>query len=91
MHIAALPKRAGEADAKIKRLYNETENGVADLSDPMPKDRITELKTIRDQASTDAGRAGSSFIWVIGPFFSARMSGRVGYKENNSPLAATTV
>src|SRR5262245_19704077 len=34
-HIAALRKRAAEANAKLKRLYDAIENGVADLSDPM--------------------------------------------------------
>lgn len=34
-HIAELRKRASEADAKLKRLYDAIENGVADLSDPM--------------------------------------------------------
>ena len=29
-----------EADAKLKRLYDAIENGVADLSDPMLKDRV---------------------------------------------------
>ena len=56
-HIAELRKRATEADAKLKRLYDAIENGVADLSDPMLKDRIAELKAIRDQARADAERA----------------------------------
>jgi hypothetical protein len=56
-HIAELRKRATEADAKLKRLYDAIENGVADLSDPMLKDRVTELKAIRDQARADAERA----------------------------------
>jgi hypothetical protein len=47
-HIAELRKRAAEADAKLERLYDATENGVADLSDPMLKDRIAELKATRD-------------------------------------------
>jgi site-specific DNA recombinase len=56
-HIAALRKRAAETDAKLKRLYEAIENGVADLADPMLKDRIAELKAIRDQARADAERA----------------------------------
>ena len=56
-HIAALRKRAAEADAKLKRLYDAIENGVADLADPMLKDRIAELKAMRDQARADAERA----------------------------------
>ena len=53
-HIAELRKRAAEADAKLKRLYDAIENGVADLSDPMLKDRVAELKAVRDQARADA-------------------------------------
>ena len=57
LHIAELRKRAAEADAKLKRLYDAIENGIADLSDPMLKDRIGELKATRDQARLDAERA----------------------------------
>jgi len=32
-HIAELRKRAAEADAKLKRLYDAIENGIADVSD----------------------------------------------------------
>jgi site-specific DNA recombinase len=56
-HVAELRKRAAEVDAKLKRLYDAIENGVADLSDPMLKDRVGELKAIRDQARADAERA----------------------------------
>ena len=56
-HIAELRKRAAEADAKLRRLYDAIENGVADLADPMLKDRVAELKAIRDQARADAERA----------------------------------
>ena len=56
-HVAELRKRAAEAEAKLKRLYDAIENGVADLSDPMLKDRIAELKAVRDQARIDAERA----------------------------------
>ncbi|MEZ5889642.1 MAG: hypothetical protein R3D52_04855 [Xanthobacteraceae bacterium] len=52
-----LRKRAAEAEAKLKRLYDAIENGVADLADPMLKDRIAELKAFRDQARSDAERA----------------------------------
>ena len=65
-HIAALRKRATEADAKLKRLYDAIENGVADLSDPMLKNRIAELKAIRDQARADAERAEDA-IERLGP------------------------
>ena len=56
-HITELRKRATEADAKLKRLYDAIENGVTDLSDLMLKDRIAELKAIRDQAHADIARA----------------------------------
>ncbi len=59
-HIAELRKRAAEADAKLKRLYDAIENGIADVSDPMLKDRVTELKAIRDQARADAQRAAGA-------------------------------
>jgi site-specific DNA recombinase len=65
-HIAELRKRASEADAKLKRLYDAIENGIADLADPMLKDRISELKAIRDQARTDAERAEDA-IERLGP------------------------
>jgi DNA invertase Pin-like site-specific DNA recombinase len=47
---AELAKRAAEADARVKRLYDAIESGVADLSDPALKERIVELKATRDQA-----------------------------------------
>lgn len=54
---AELAKRAAEADARLKRLYDAIERGLADLDDPALKDRITELKAMRDQARVDAERA----------------------------------
>jgi site-specific DNA recombinase len=56
-HIAELRKRAVEAEAKLKRLYDAIKNGVADVSDPLLKERVTELKSVRDQARADAERA----------------------------------
>jgi site-specific DNA recombinase len=61
-----LRKRATEAEAKLKRLYDAIENGVTDLSDLMLKDRIAELKTIRDQARADTERAEGA-IERLGP------------------------
>ncbi len=60
-HIAELRRRASEADAKLKRLYDAIENGIADVSDPMLKERVSELKAIRDQARADAERAEGAF------------------------------
>ena len=65
-HIAELRKRAAEAEAKLKRLYDAIENGIADVSDPMLKERVTELKAIRDQARADAERAEGA-IDRLGP------------------------
>jgi site-specific DNA recombinase len=58
-HIAELRKRATEAEAKLKRLYQAIEDGIADLRDPALKDRVAELAAIRDQARTDADRVVS--------------------------------
>jgi site-specific DNA recombinase len=69
-HFAELRKRASEADAKLKRLYDAIENGVADLSDPMLKDRIAELTAIRDQAHADAERVEDA-IERLGPGITA--------------------
>jgi len=65
-HTAELRKRAAETDAKLKRLYDAIENGVADLADPMLKNRIAELKAVRDQARADAERAEGA-IERVGP------------------------
>ncbi len=56
-HIGELNKRATEADARLKRLYDAIENGVADLDDPDLRERIASLKATRDQAQVDAERA----------------------------------
>jgi site-specific DNA recombinase len=56
-HIAELNKRAAESEARLKRLYDAIEAGVADIGDPALKDRIEGLKAIRDQAKADAERA----------------------------------
>jgi hypothetical protein len=42
-HIAELRKRAAEAEAKLKRLYDAIENGIADLSDLMLLSFYTEV------------------------------------------------
>lgn len=56
-HIAELNKRSAESELRLKRLYDAIEAGVADLNDPALKDRIDDLKAIRDQAKADADRA----------------------------------
>ncbi len=56
-HIAELRKRGSESEAKLKRLYDAIENGIADVSDPMLKELVTDLKSIRDLARADGERA----------------------------------
>jgi site-specific DNA recombinase len=56
-HIGELNRRAAESEARLKRLYDAIEAGVADLHDPALKDRIDGLKAIRDQSKADAERA----------------------------------
>ena len=56
-HIGELNRRAANPKARLKRLYDAIEAGVADLNDPALKDRIDGLKAIRDQAKADAERA----------------------------------
>ena len=56
-HIADLNRRAAEAEARLRRLYDAIEAGVAELDDPALKDRIDGLKAIRDQSKADAERA----------------------------------
>ena len=58
-HIAELNKRATEADLRIKRLYDAIESGIADLDDPDLKERIANLKALRNQARVDADRASN--------------------------------
>ena len=65
-HITELRKRAAEAEAKLKRLYEAIENGVVDMVDPSLKDRIAELTAVRDQAQADAERATSA-VERLGP------------------------
>ncbi len=65
-HVADLERRATEAEAKLKRLYDAIENGVIDASDTSLKDRIAELAGTRDQAKGDAERALAHIV-KIGP------------------------
>ena len=56
-HATELRKKAAEADARLKRLYDAIESGVADLSDEALKERIAELRALKAQAQVDAERA----------------------------------
>lgn len=70
MPVADLERRATEAEAKLKRLYEAIENGVIDMRDPSLKDRIAELAATRDHARGDADRA-VAHIEKIGPSITA--------------------
>ena len=55
-HLAELNRRITEADQRLNRLYDAIESGVAELNDVGLKDRIANLKAVRDQATADAER-----------------------------------
>ena len=55
--IVELRRQAADTEAKLTRLYEAIENGLADLDDSNLKGRIAELKRIRDAARADADRA----------------------------------
>ena len=55
--IARLRRQAADADAKLTRLYDAIESGLADTGDENLKGRLKELRTIRDAARSDADRA----------------------------------
>jgi site-specific DNA recombinase len=57
--IAELNKSVAETDLRLKRLYDATEAGVANLDDAALKERIASLKVIRDQARADSERAAA--------------------------------
>jgi site-specific DNA recombinase len=56
-HATELRKKAAEAEARLKRLYDAIESGVADLGDDSLKERIAELRALKAQAEADAERA----------------------------------
>ncbi len=55
-HLAELNRRITETDQRLNRLYDAIESGVAALDDLGLKDRIANLKAVRDQATADAER-----------------------------------
>ena len=59
-HVTELRLRAAAAEAKLKCLYGAIEVGVIDLADPMSRDCIAEMTTVRDHACADAGRSEAS-------------------------------
>lgn len=59
-HIADLRKRATETEAKLQRLYEAIENGLADPSDRSLKARILELRETRDGLEGEANRTAAA-------------------------------
>lgn len=55
-HLGELHRRITETDQRLNRLYDAIESGVAALDDAGLKERIANLKAIRDQATADAER-----------------------------------
>lgn len=55
--ITNLRKNLSETEARLKRLYDVIENGIADPTDETLKDRITAIKTERDIAQVALDRA----------------------------------
>lgn len=52
-HLAELNRRITETDQRLNRLYDAIESGVAALDDAGLKERIANLKAIRDQATAE--------------------------------------
>ncbi|RRN66616.1 recombinase family protein [Caulobacter sp. 602-1] len=65
-HVTELRQRASTAAAKLSRLYQAIEDGVADTADQDFKDRMKELASMRDEARADADRAEAA-IDRLGP------------------------
>ncbi|CAN5201959.1 hypothetical protein BH10PSE3_BH10PSE3_01450 [soil metagenome] len=59
-HIADLRKRATETDAKLQRLYEAVENGLADPGERSLKSRIVELRQLRDGLEGEATRTAAA-------------------------------
>ncbi|WP_309761161.1 recombinase family protein [Agrobacterium pusense] len=55
-HLADLRRRITETDQRLNRLYDAIESGVAAMDDVGLKDRIANLRAVRDQATADAER-----------------------------------
>ena len=65
-HVADLRKRATETNAKLQRLYQAIEEGLADTGDASLKARINELRNTRDSLEGEAQRAAAA-IERLGP------------------------
>ena len=54
--LAEINRRVTETEARLNRLYDAIEAGLADLNDENLKERMTSIKAIRDQAKAEAER-----------------------------------
>jgi hypothetical protein len=54
--VTDLKRAAAEADAKLPRLYEAIENGIADPADPNLKTRLSELAATREAARAEVNR-----------------------------------
>lgn len=62
-HIAELTKRATEADQRLRRLYDAIESGVADITDPVLKERIDGLAAVSGGESAALGVPSLGLKW----------------------------
>ncbi len=59
LRLTDLKRKLGDADARLGRLYQAIESGIADPSDATLKDRLAAIKTERDIAQVAFDRAVS--------------------------------
>ena len=59
-HLAELNRRIADADQRIGRLYDAIESGMVDKDDETAKERMANLKALRERAKTDADRTQSA-------------------------------
>ena len=71
VHIAELRKRVPKQTPSSSGSTTRSKTAIADVSDPMLKERVTELKAIRDRARADAERAAGA-LDRLGPSITPR-------------------
>jgi site-specific DNA recombinase len=86
-HATELRKKAAEADARLKRLYDAIESGVADIEDESLKERIAELRALKSQAQVDAERATIALDAVGAEITSAKLR---TIRRRSAPTATRT-
>ncbi len=72
-HLADLRRRITETDQRLNRLYDAIESGVAAMDDVGLKDRIANLRAVRDQATADAERIQATLESAGGQEFNPAM------------------